>query len=152
MGVSGRRCTTLCALLAALVLAGCGPGDPDPAAQPVPNATTFEPGRFDDLPQFPRSEPVSARNEEGGVVVRSYKARGTSPERILEFYRDSLEERWTMVTGIEKLGVGTFRADWVSGDYLLRVSATREPLLDSEEGASEPFVTQYSLTLRPHPH
>ncbi len=137
------------AALLVVVLTGCRTGDPDPVAQPAPDVTTFEHGRFDDLPQFPRSQPLSARSEERGVIARSYKATGASPHQVLEFYRDALGERWRMVTGIEKLGVGTLRADWVGEDYRLRVSATTESELDSRNDASQTFVTQYSLTLHP---
>lgn len=137
------------AALAMIVLVGCRQGDPDPVAQPAPDVTTFEQGRFDDLPQFPRSEPVSARAEERGVIARSYKATGASPQQVMEFYREALGDPWSMVSGIEKLGVGTLRADWVGEDYRLRVSATTESGLDSRNDASETFVTQYSLTLNP---
>ena len=136
-------------LLSTVVLASCGAGTTDPAAQPAPGVTTFEEGRFDDIAQFPRSEPLGPRHEKDGVVGRSYKAPGASPDQVLDFYRDALKERWSMVTAVEKLGVGTLRADWVDDEHLLRVSATRESLLDSEEDASETVVTQYSLTLHP---
>jgi hypothetical protein len=136
-------------LLVAVALTACGRGDADPAAQPTPNVTTFQEGRFDDLPQYPRSEPLGPRADEQGVVARSYKVTGASPEQVMDFYRDALQERWRMLTGVEKLGVGTFRADWVDDDYLLRVSATRESEVDSRDDASENFVTQYSLTLHP---
>ncbi len=132
-----------------ILLVGCQRGDADPVAQPAPDVTTFEQGRFDDLPQFPRSEPVSARAEERGVIARSYKATGASPQQVMDFYRQALGDRWRMVSGIEKLGVGTLRADWVDEDYRLRVSATTESGLDSRNDASETFVTQYSLTLNP---
>lgn len=134
---------------AALIGVGCGSEEEPPAAQPVPGVTTFEPGRFDDLPQYPRSEPLGPRSEEKGVVSRSFKVRGASPEQVLNFYVDALEEPWRLVTEVEKLGAGTFRADWTAEEYRLRVSATREPELDSQDDASETFATQYSLTLRP---
>ena len=54
-----------------------------------------------------------------------------------------------MVTAVEKLGDGTLRTDWADDDYLLRVSATRESLLDSRDDASDTAVAQYSLTLHP---
>ncbi|MGH9264302.1 MAG: hypothetical protein ACRD1D_06370 [Acidimicrobiales bacterium] len=144
-----RQFVVAATVFAALLGVGCGSEDDPPAAQPVPGATTFEPGRFDDLPQYPRSEPLGPRSEEKGVVARSFKVSGGSPEQVLDFYVDALEEPWRLVTGVEKLGAGTFRADWVSEDYLFRVSATREPELDSTDDASETFVTQYSLTLHP---
>ncbi len=148
----GRRLTfQLVALSGALALlvAGCAPRGEDPATQPAPDVTTFEQGRFDDLPQFPRSDPVGPRTEEAGVVARSYGARGASPEQVLEFYKEALEEGWNMVTPIERLGPSTFRAEWVSDEYRLLVSATRESTLDPPDDAANPVVTQYSLTLHP---
>ncbi len=144
-----RRLVLLPAAALMVLLVGCRADDSNPRAQSTPGVTTFEQGRFDDLPQFPRSQPLSARAEERGVIARSYKATGASPQQVMEFYRDALGQRWTMVTGIEKLGVGTFRADWVGEDYRLRVSATAEPELDSRNDASQTVVTQYSLTLNP---
>ncbi len=132
-----------------MALLGCGPGEKQPAAQPVPEVTTFERGRFDDLPVFFRSDPLGPRSEKDGVVTRSYKAEGASPEQVLEFYREALDYRWRMVSPIERLGVGTFRADWEDGQYRLRVSATQAPALDASAGSADPVLTQYSLTLRP---
>jgi hypothetical protein len=131
------------------VLGACGSGERDPVAQPAPGVTTFEDGRFDDLPQYPRSEPLGPRSEKAGVVVRSYKVPGASPEQILEFYRQALEERWNLATKVERLGAGTFRAEWVGEEHRLLVSATRESGLDSREDASNSVVAQYSLTLHP---
>ena len=146
----GRRLSVgAVAGLLVLTTLGCGTGDRRPAAQPAPEVTTFEEGRFDDLPLFFRSDPLGPRSEKDGVVTRSYKARGASPEQVLEFYRDALDYRWEMETPIEKLGAGTFRADWANGKYRLRVSATRAAALDSPDDGSNTVVSQYSLTLRP---
>ena len=139
------------AVLLSLILAGCGSRDADPAAQPAPGVTTFEQGRFDNLPQYPRSEPFGPRSEKDGVVARSFKVKGATPDQIMNFYRDSLKDRWTMVTGVEKLGVGTLRADWRDGEFRLRVSATRESELDDRDDAGTSAVAQYSLTLNPLP-
>lgn len=133
----------------ALSAPGCGSANTHPAAQPVPEVTTFEQGRFDDLPVFFRSDPLGPRSEKEGVVTRSYHASGASPGQVLEFYRDALDYRWRMVTPIERLGAGTFRADWEDGHYRLRVSATQAPALDTSDGGVHPVLTQYSLTLRP---
>ncbi len=134
--------------LLALAASGCGSADTPPAAQPAPEVTTFEQGRFDDLPVFFRSDPLGPRSEKEGVVTRSYEASGASPEQVLEFYRDALAYRWRMVTPIERLGPGTFRADWEDGQYRLRVSATQAPALDPSDDGAHPVLTQYSLTLR----
>lgn len=145
----GRSLLLIGTVVSAVILAGCGAGTDDPVAQPAPEVTTFEEGRFDDLPQFPRSEPLGPRHEKDGVVARSYKAPGASPDQVLDFYRDALQERWNMVAAVEKLGAGTLRADWTDDEYLLRVSATREGELDSADDGSETAVAQYSLTLHP---
>jgi hypothetical protein len=147
--VSLRRHLLVAGVVVAGATAGCRSSDTDPAAQPVPEVTTFEQGRFDDPPQFPRSEPVGPRTEVGGVVTRSYRAEGAFPAQILEFYRDALDARWQMEAEIDKLGVGTFRADWVGDDYRLRVSATEAPTLESESDAAGTVVAQYNLSLHP---
>ena len=144
-----RRGLVVATGLLAVVLAACGSREADPATQPAPGVTTFEDGRFDNLPQYPRSEPQGPRTEKGGVVARSYKVPGASPEQVLDFYRDALQERWSMVSPVEKLGVGTFRADWVGEDYRLRVTATQEGDVLSQDDPSRTVVAQYSLTLHP---
>ncbi len=148
-GRGSRLCVGAVAFLVGLGLVGCGRNGPDEGTQPAPAVTTFEQGPFDDLPQFPRSEPVGPRSEKDGVVARSYKATGASPQQVLEFYRDGLPPRWKMVAPIEKLGVATFQADWVDESYRLGVSATRESLLDTDDDARDAAVSQYSLTLQP---
>lgn len=137
------------AALALALGAGCGAEDLGPTAQPAPDVTTFQPGRFDDLPLYPRSDPVGPRTDAGGVAARSYRTIGTTAREVLEFYRNELPETWHLVHGIEELGESTYRADWSDGTYRLRVSATREPTLDIEDNASPERVVQYSLTLRP---
>lgn len=132
-----------------MTIAGCGDGEKQGVTQPAPNVTTFEPGRFDDLPQYPRSEPVGPRSDKSGAVARSYRARGAAPQVVLEYYEKNLDPaRWRMISRIEQLGNDTYRAAWASGSYRLRVSATREPQLD-ENAASTQVITQYSLTLEP---
>ena len=138
----------LAAVVLAPVIGACGGNSDPPAAQPTPNATTFEPGRFDNLPMFPRSEPLGPRTEKDGTVARSYLAKGTTPEDVLEFYWRSLDGNWHMLNPIERIGVGTFRADWGSDDYKLRVSATDAPTLELDD-ASKNVTVQYSLTLTP---
>lgn len=133
-----------------LVTGACGGGQDAPSseAQPTPNATTFELGRFDDLPLFPRSDPLGPRNEEAGVVARSFMATGATPEQILDYYRRSLSDDWILLREPEKLGAGTYRADWANGDWRLRLSATREPSLELDN-ASREVTVQYSMTLSP---
>lgn len=135
------------AVAAALGMAACGGGGGQPSAQPAPEPTTFQPGRFDDIPLFPRSDPLGPRSDNGGVVARSYKATGASPAQILDYYKTNLDGRWVPIGRIEKIGVGTYRGDWTSGDRKLRVSATEESL-GSDTPARE-VTTQYSLVLEP---
>ena len=148
-----RRSLPLAATLALVVVTGaCGNpgGGPSPQAQPTPNVTTFEVGRFDNLPLFPRSDPLGPRNEKAGVVARSFVARGTTPDQVLDYYRRSLSDDWRLLKAPGKIGVGTYRGDWTSGNWQLRVSATEEPELDPDN-ASKDVTVQYSLTLTPLP-
>ena len=137
------------AVFALTVATGCGHGGaPSPKAQPAPDVTTFEVGRFDDLPLFPRTEPLGPRNEKAGVIARSFEARGTTPQQVLDFYQHSLGDGWTILHAPGKIGVGTYRGDWTNGTRQLRVSATEEPELDPNN-ASKDVMVQYSLTLSP---
>lgn len=137
------------AALIVAALGACGEDEEQAETQPAPAVTTFEQGRFGDVPLFPRSEPIGPRSEKREVVARSYRARGTTPEGVLEYYRDALDQqRWTMLGPIKQIGVGSYRAEWASGDRRLRVSATRAPGFDSE-APSEQALVQYSLSLRP---
>lgn len=128
--------------------AACGADGGRPAAQPAPGVTTFERGQFDSLPLFPRSEPAGPRSDENGVIARSYSVKGASPQQVVEFYQVSLAPSWEMTSPVARLGVGTYRADWVSPGYRLRVSSSYAPSISEEEGPSkEDVVVQYSLVL-----
>lgn len=143
---AGRRAL---AIFAVVLAAACGQGGRDrPSAQPTPNATTFQPGRFDDLPVFPRSEPLGPRNDENGVVSRSFRADGTNPEAILRYYRGALGPEWQLMHEFERLGPDTYRADWTDGEWRLRISATRAPTVNIDNAGAETTV-QYSLHLHP---
>lgn len=147
---AGRRTVAFVALALALAIGACG-SDRDgggPSAQPTPDATTFQPGQFDDLPVFPRSEPLGPRNDENGSVSRSFVALGTNPEAILRYYRGALGEEWRLMHEFERLGQGTYRADWTDGQWRLRISATEEPSVDIDNASRETTV-QYSLHLHP---
>lgn len=147
---AGRRTLAIVALALplALALGACGRDGGRPSTQPTPDATTFQPGRFDDLPVFPRSEPLGPRNDENGSVSRSFVATGTNPEAILRYYRGALGEEWRLMHEFERLGHGTYRADWTDGEWRLRISATQEPALDIDNASAETTV-QYSLHVHP---
>lgn len=134
------------------VLAACGDDPANPAAQPAPAVTTFEQGGFDDIPLPVKSEPLGPRSETGGVVTRSYDVRGTTPQAVLSFYADALEnDGWVPVGAVEQLGVDTYRGDWTNTESQaqLRVSATDAPALGGDEDRGASVLTQYSLTLTP---
>ena len=134
---------------ALLVLGGCGT-DNDEGTQPATDVPSFEQGAFSDLPLPPRSEPVSERAEEAGVVSRSFAARDTSPEAVLEFYAQELDGA-VVLAPPEEIGAGTRRGRWLLGDRELTVSATREDPLEAVErfGDDVGVVTQFSLSLSP---
>lgn len=136
------------ALLVVVAAGACRAEEPEPATQPAPDVTTFEPGKFDDLPLFPRSDPLGPRTDEDGVVARSYRAVGTTAREVVEYYRSTLATDWTLASAPEQLGPRTYRADWVTDEYRLRVSATEGETLESGDTPSAEEAVQYSLTLR----
>lgn len=133
------------ALLVGSLGTACGEGDGGEGTQPAPDVTTFEQGRFDDLPLPAEAEPVGRRSEKEGIVTRSYQVQDLLPVDIIDFYEEALEgQGWTLV-GIEDFSQGT-RGDWAIEGYTLRVSANEAPGLDAP--GSQPG-TQLSLVLSP---
>lgn len=146
----GRRWSTIALVVATAMLAGAacgGDGEEREGTQPAPDVTTFEQGRFDDLPVFPRSDPFGPRSEKDGVVARTYRATGADPGQIIDFYaRELAGQGWRMAEPVFRSDAET-RGDWVVDDYRLEVSATRVD--DDRDPAPANAVAQYSLVLRP---
>jgi hypothetical protein len=131
--------------LALLALTGCGDaGQEREGTQPAPAVTTFEQGLFEDLPLFPRSDPIGPRSEKDGVVARSYTARGTTPERLVRYYEDNLTG-WRQVEPSRRFGTSSYRAKWARDDWFLEVSSGASPALDDAGDAQ----VQYSVVLSP---
>ncbi len=131
--------------MAGLVLAGCARDREREGAQPAPDVTTFEQGRFDDLPLFPRSDPVGPRSEKEGVVTRSFVAKGATPEQVMQFYEGRLKG-WQQVEPSHLVGTSTHRAKWALDNWFLEVSASA--YASSIDDPLEAQV-QYSLVLSP---
>ena len=127
--------------------AACTTDEPE-RTQPAPNVTTFEVGRFDDLPHPRRSDPVGSRTDEAGVVSRSYRVVGTGPEAVMEFYAGALPARgWVTTQPVERLGPGTYRGVWSADGHELTVSSSSATTLGQDDAAIE-LESQYSLSLR----
>ena len=140
----------MAAAMTSAVLLGCG-GDGDPLeTQPAPDVSTFEAGRFDDLPLHPRSDAIGTRSEEDGVITQSYGTRGATTREVLAFYEDVLPDRgWTQVGQVEETGTAAHQGDWSSEGWSLRVSATDGSQLEFGGESSNEVLTQYSLVLTP---
>jgi hypothetical protein len=121
----------------ALLLPACS-GDDSSDAQPAPDASVFVPGEFDELPRYRGSDEIGTRSTDGDVVTQSFSAEATSPELIIEFYRDEL-------TGWEETptdDVGeALRTEFRRDGQRLEVSATT---IDMAGPDQQPTV-QYSL-------
>jgi hypothetical protein len=132
-------------MTAALVSVGCGDDSSD--AQPVPNATAFEQEMFDDLPVYPRSDPISERADENGVVSRSYRAVGVVPQTIIDYYDAQLSaEGWNRSAAAPQSGF-VRRGDWIKDDHRVEVSA--QPIDDTQNPTSEDYAVQYNIVLYP---
>ena len=134
-----------CVGVVVVILPGCRSEAEREGTQPDPDVTTFEQGRFDDLPQFPRSDPLGTRSEKGGVVSRSFVAKGATPEQVMQFYERSLQA-WRQVEPSHLVGTSAHRAKWARDDWLVEVSASN--YASSIDDAMEVRV-QYSLVLSP---
>lgn len=131
-----------------LLLNGCGgDGEEQPATQPAPGVTTFEQGRFDDLPLLPDSERFGPRSEKDGVVAQTYRTDGVTPQEVVDhFERELPPSGWRMAEPVHRSDTGS-RGDWVTDDWRLEVSAA--PVPDRRDPSSPEEVVQYSLVLRP---
>ncbi len=146
MSVASRQVKAfICVAMAVLLLHGCRSDAEREGTQPAPNVTTFEQGRFDDLPQFPRSDPLGSRSEKDGVVSRSFVAKGATAEQVMRFYERSLQG-WQQLEPSHPVGTSTHRATWARGNWLLEVSTSS--YASSVEDPMEAQV-QYSLVLIP---
>ncbi len=148
-GVRARA--TSVGLLMALALGSQACADPEPreGTQPAPDVTTFEQGVFDDVPRFPRSEPLGPRSEKAGVVAQSFRAFGATPRAVVEYYARSLPG-WEQIEPITQTGTEDFRARWARDAWTLLVTAAPAPTTSDGNQADVPEPkTQYSLTLTP---
>ena len=146
-----RWCRVAWGIVAATALfsvVSCGrDGEEREGTQPAPDVTSFEQGRFDNLPVFPRSDPFGPRSEKEGIVSRSYRATGVTADEIIDFYAEELAaDGWEMTEPVFRSDTET-RGDWVVDDYRLEVSAAR--IDDDRNPTSENVVIQYGLVLRP---
>lgn len=132
-------------LFCAVALCACAGSDE--GTQPAPDVTTFEQGRFDDLPLLPKSEPMGARTEKNDIVSRTYRAVGVTPEGVIEFYRRELPSAGWRETEPGFREDTESRGDWVTDDWRLEVSSQR--IDDRQNPSADQVVVQYSLVLRP---
>lgn len=132
------------------LLLACGDGDDagGPEAQPVPGASTFEEGNFDQLPRFPGADAASEPAVERDVTSQSFTVATATPEQVIGFYDGELDEAgWRAVEEPQRLGAEeTYRGVWREGDQELTVSATELSGFDEPGGAR---TTQFSLSLGP---
>ncbi len=145
-------CLLTALLIAGLLLAGCGTNDErrGSGAQPAPGTETFEQGLFDEIPRFPRSEPLAPRTEKSDVVAQSFRARGATPEQIFDFYRGSLDG-WDLVTLAQPPGetADTLRGKWAREQWILTISASPAPTVEGQNESAIVAYSQYSLSLEP---
>lgn len=137
-----RKGTRAAAMGAVAALAmGCGSGG-HPRAQPAPGVTAFTGGAFDQIPLFPRSEPLGARNNTTTISQQSFQATGADAEQVVDWYRDHLNG-WTVIQAPHGTGATDFAGEWEKGDRRLRVTAGPAPTLGPRS------TIQFSLLVRP---
>lgn len=141
----------LLALLAlgSSVFVACGEDDQTrPEAQPVPGASTFGEGNFDELPRFPGAQAAAEPAVEQDVTTQSFTVATATPARVMEFYERELPESgWQVLEEPRRLGAErTHRGVWRSGNQQLVVSSTEFSHYDDP---SAPRITQFSMSLGP---
>lgn len=121
-----------------LVAGGCGGGSSVAGSAGVVSPAE---AAFSDLPDFPGAEAVGAPEEDDGVVTRSFRAAGTTPRTVINFYANELR-RWEVVDPVRPIGPATFRGSWTRRGSTVVVTAMPAP-------AVVPGTTDFSLSLAP---
>ncbi|HEX6237278.1 MAG TPA: hypothetical protein VFZ68_08790 [Acidimicrobiales bacterium] len=145
------RAAALVAAAASAAFTGCGDDSDDSnGAQPVPGATAFEEGVFDDLPRYPGSVAVSDPAIEDDVTSQTFTVEAPTPQRVISYFARELDEAgWTVVEEPTQRGAEqTHRGVWQREGERLVVSTT---LFRSADEAGADPITQYSLSLGPAP-
>jgi hypothetical protein len=142
-----RLAVAAVALSATLGACGGETGDGE-ETQPLPGATGFAEGGFDELPRYPGAEAASEPATQDDVTSQSFTIATATPERVMEHYEAELEEAgWTTVDAPARQGAeSTYRGRWRQGERELIVSATEFSGFDEPGGTR---TTQYSLSLGP---
>ena len=128
---------------------GCGGDDSSGSeAQPVPGATAFQEGDFDELPRFRGAEAVNEPTVDQDVTTQSFEVTTATPAQVMEFYERELDEGgWEAVEPPGQTGAeSSYRGVWRQGDRRLVVSSTEFAGAEDPAGTHS---TQYSLSLGP---
>lgn len=136
-------------VVASIAVTGCGGDDSSGSeAQPVPGATVFQEGDFDELPRFRGAEAVNDPTVDEDVTTQSFEVTTATPADVMEFYERELAERgWDPVEPPRRTGAeSSYRGVWQQGDRQLVVSSTEFAGADDPAGTRS---TQYSLSLGP---
>lgn len=137
------------AAVAVVAAAGCGGDDSSGSeAQPVPGASVFQEGNFDELPRFRGAEAVNDPTVEDDVTTQSFEISTATSAEVMSFYERELDDAgWVAVEPPRQTGPGgARRAVWRRGDQQLIVSSTEFAAGDDASGTDN---TQYSLSLGP---
>ena len=140
----GSRWTWVLLVLAS-VASACG-ADGRRDAQPAPGVSVFRDGRFDEIPRYPRTDPLGGAVEKGDVVSQSFVARNATPHQVLEYYERSLAG-WSVVEPVRAVGEGAVRGAWAKDGRHLVVSAGLAPTVEADD--PERPMAQYNLQLGP---
>lgn len=138
-----------------LFAAAVGGGGQGSGTQPVPGATTFGSGAFDDVPPPPASVELAPPAESNGVTSASYAVRNRLPRDLLEFYAEALDARgWTQQRPPTAVEAGLWAGTWTRDGATVEITATagrpdvRVPEEAEDETAYEDYGTEVQIQVR----
>lgn len=125
------------AVLAPLVLIGCGDDDDGQDAQPSPFDSTFVEGSFDDVPLYGGASPIGPVSEtEEGVRTGSFAVNTAAPRTIIQFYDQQLPGLgWASVVPVQETSDDTWRGSWLREGRRLQIVTS--PLRPATEDPSD---------------
>jgi hypothetical protein len=138
------------AVVLALVasLAGCGGGSEQSHAPPKVGGATIS--VFRRLPLYPGSQPATSRTTNpNGVVVQSFFVTGKSPDTLLRYYLQRLQDRgWKLANADRRGATNSARVVFRKQDRELAFTSSLAPTAGTNVTAQS-VTSQYSLLLYP---
>lgn len=142
IGVRRRLAAALVLSVVTVSSASCSGSGSGTADQPAPDASSFVPGDFENIPRPAASVPFGPPSRQGNATVQSFKVEGLGAQALLDFYAQGLPAQgWQEAKAPVQVGTADWQGTWTKANVTLQVSASPDP------GGGPGTQSQYDLIL-----